>query len=84
MVKKGVAEGGDISLGSDAWNVADGYTKIKILTDKRKTLLKEIQPGINLYKSGNIITSIDHNNDNEPLYIVSYEVNDYNNLLKIV
>jgi len=31
MVKKGVAEGGDISLGSDAWNVADGYTKIKIL-----------------------------------------------------
>lgn len=31
MVKKGVVEGGDISLGSDAWNVADGYTKIKIL-----------------------------------------------------
>jgi len=30
MVKKGGSEG-DISLGSDAWNVADGYTKIKIL-----------------------------------------------------
>ena len=28
MAKK---EGGDITLGSDAWNVADGYTKIKIL-----------------------------------------------------
>lgn len=27
--KSGV--GGDINLGSDAWNVADGYTKLKIL-----------------------------------------------------
>lgn len=31
MVKKGGKDWGDISLGSDAWNVADGYTKIKIL-----------------------------------------------------
>jgi len=29
MAKK--KEEGDISLGSDAWNVADGYTKVKIL-----------------------------------------------------
>ena len=29
MAKKG--EEGDISLGTDAWNVADGYTKLKIL-----------------------------------------------------
>lgn len=29
MIKKG--EEGDISLGTDAWNVADGYTKLKIL-----------------------------------------------------
>jgi len=29
MVKKGSGE--EISLGTDAWNVADGYTKIKIL-----------------------------------------------------
>ncbi len=30
MVKQG-GSGGDINLGSDAWNVADGYTKIKVL-----------------------------------------------------
>jgi len=32
MAKKGVSEfGGEINAGSDAWNVADGYTKLKIL-----------------------------------------------------
>lgn len=32
MVKKGGSEfGGEINAGSDAWNVADGYTKLKIL-----------------------------------------------------
>lgn len=31
MVKQGSDFGGDINLGSDAWNVADGYTKLKIL-----------------------------------------------------
>ena len=31
MVKKSSEIAGDISLGSDAWNVADGYTKLKIL-----------------------------------------------------
>jgi len=32
MAKKGVSEfGGEINSGSDAWNVADGYTKLKIL-----------------------------------------------------
>lgn len=32
MGKKGVSEfGGEINAGSDAWNVADGYTKLKIL-----------------------------------------------------
>ena len=31
MAKKGSDFGGDINLGSDAWNVADGYTKLKIL-----------------------------------------------------
>lgn len=31
MAKKGGDVGGDITLGTDAWNVADGYTKIKIL-----------------------------------------------------
>lgn len=30
MAKKGKM-GGDITLGSDAWNVADGFTKLKIL-----------------------------------------------------
>ena len=31
-IKKGdQLKGGDITLGSDAWNVADGFTKIKIL-----------------------------------------------------
>ena len=29
--KKGVDVSGDISLGSDNWNIADGYTKAKIL-----------------------------------------------------
>jgi len=32
MAKKGGSEfGGEINAGSDAWNVADGYTKLKIL-----------------------------------------------------
>ncbi len=31
MGKKGSEGEGSITLGSDAWNVADGYTKIKIL-----------------------------------------------------
>ena len=31
MAKQGGDFGGDINLGSDAWNVADGYTKLKIL-----------------------------------------------------
>jgi len=31
MVNKGSENVGDISLGTDAWNVADGYSKIKIL-----------------------------------------------------
>jgi len=31
MVNKGKEMGGDITLGSDAWNVADGFTKLKIL-----------------------------------------------------
>jgi len=31
MAKQGSDFGGDINLGSDAWNVADGYTKLKIL-----------------------------------------------------
>lgn len=32
MVKKGGSEfGGEVNAGSDAWNVADGYTKLKIL-----------------------------------------------------
>lgn len=31
MGKQGSDFGGDINLGSDAWNVADGYTKLKIL-----------------------------------------------------
>jgi hypothetical protein len=31
MAKNGSDFGGDINLGSDAWNVADGYTKLKIL-----------------------------------------------------
>lgn len=31
MGKKGSEIGGDITLGSDAWNVADGFTKLKIL-----------------------------------------------------
>lgn len=32
MTKKGDSEfGGEINAGSDAWNVADGYTKLKIL-----------------------------------------------------
>ena len=57
MVKKGVAEGGDISLGSDAWNVADGYTKIKILRlliqlDRYDTIsqfgTEELDEGFNL------------------------------------
>ena len=30
MAKKGEF-GGDVNLGTDAWNVADGYTKLKIL-----------------------------------------------------
>jgi hypothetical protein len=29
--KVGDNNGGDLSMGTDAWNVADGYTKIKIL-----------------------------------------------------
>lgn len=31
MGKKENEFGGDVNLGSDAWNVADGYTKLKIL-----------------------------------------------------
>lgn len=31
MAKQGGDFGGDVNLGSDAWNVADGYTKLKIL-----------------------------------------------------
>lgn len=31
MAKNSGDFGGDINLGSDAWNVADGYTKLKIL-----------------------------------------------------
>jgi len=31
MAKKDGEFGGDITLGSDAWNVADGFTKLKIL-----------------------------------------------------
>jgi len=31
MAKKSGEVGGDITLGSDAWNVADGFTKLKIL-----------------------------------------------------
>lgn len=31
MGKKENEFGGDVTLGSDAWNVADGYTKLKIL-----------------------------------------------------
>lgn len=31
MAKKSGDIGGDISLGTDNWNVADGYTKLKIL-----------------------------------------------------
>lgn len=31
MNKKTSDFGGDVNLGSDAWNVADGYTKLKIL-----------------------------------------------------
>lgn len=31
MAKQGDSLGGDITLGSDAWNVADGFTKLKIL-----------------------------------------------------
>ncbi len=31
MAKTGGDFGGDVNLGTDAWNVADGYTKLKIL-----------------------------------------------------
>jgi len=31
MAKQGGDFGGDVNLGTDAWNVADGYTKLKIL-----------------------------------------------------
>ncbi len=31
MVKQGGDIGGEINLGTDTWNVADGYTKLKIL-----------------------------------------------------
>lgn len=31
VFKKGGDFGGEISMGTDAWNVADGYTKLKIL-----------------------------------------------------
>lgn len=59
MVKKGGGEG-DITMGSDAWNVADGYTKIKILRhliqlDRYDTIsqfgTEEIDEGYNLNRN---------------------------------
>ena len=37
MAKQGGDFGGDVNLGTDAWNVADGYTKLKILRQLSET-----------------------------------------------
>ena len=61
MVKHGVSEfGGEINAGSDAWNVADGYTKLKIL---RQLIMLDRWDTIAQFGTEEIDEDISYNNN---------------------